>query len=122
MRLACRRSSDPSEFPAIFGHGPARRDYIVGGLVPELVGVLGCWVGHVCRSFVVVGMHSKGMALLACVPERTIQVNCLCALLSGKGGGACLLPYLCWAFDRFAISVFNLSKLVFELFSNMATS
>lgn len=64
-----------SELPAAFGHKPARQDDAVGGLAPELVGVLSGWVGHVRCSFVVVGMHPKGMAPLACVSERTIQVT-----------------------------------------------
>lgn len=39
------------QFGAAFRYRPARRDDVVGGLVPELVGVLGGWVGHgVCPS------------------------------------------------------------------------
>lgn len=64
-----------SELPAAFCHRVACRDDVVGALAPEFVGVLGGWVGHVCRLFVVVGMHSKGMVPLACVSERTIQVS-----------------------------------------------
>ena len=71
----CLSALTKSELPAAFGHGPTRQDDAVGGLAPELVGVLGGWVGHVCRPFVVVGIHSKGMAPLACVSERTIQVT-----------------------------------------------
>ena len=37
---------------------------------PGLVGVLGGWAGHACRPFIVVSMHSEGMAPLACVSER----------------------------------------------------
>lgn len=72
QRLSALTKSEP---PAAFGRGPARRDDAVGGLAPELVGVLGGWVVHVRHPFVVVGMRSKGMAPLACVPERTIQVT-----------------------------------------------
>lgn len=75
MGVVTKTGQIQSELPAVFGHGPARRDDAVGGLAPELVGVLGGWVGHVCRPFVVVGMHSKGVALLSCVSERTIRIN-----------------------------------------------
>lgn len=36
-----------TQFPAAFGNRPPRRDDVVRGLVPELVGVLGGWIGHV---------------------------------------------------------------------------
>lgn len=64
-----------SELPAAFCHGPARRDDVVGGPAPELVGVFGGRVGHICHSFVAVDLHSKGMVPLACVSERTMQVQ-----------------------------------------------
>ena len=53
----------------------ARRDDVVGGLASELVGVLVGYVGHICRPFVVVGMHPKRIVHLACVSERTTQVG-----------------------------------------------
>ena len=64
-----------SELPAAFCHGPARRDDVAGGFAPELVGVFGGAVYLVCRSFVVVAIHSKGMVPLLCVSERTTQVT-----------------------------------------------
>lgn len=61
--------------PRPLGQSPARRDDVVGGLASELVGVLGGYVGHICRPFVVVGMHPKRIVHLACVSERTTQVG-----------------------------------------------
>ena len=34
------------QLPAAGRGGPARRDDVVGGLAPELVGVLGGWIRH----------------------------------------------------------------------------
>jgi hypothetical protein len=53
---------------------PARRDHVVGGLAPELVGVPGGWVRHGTVSSVVVGMHVKASKSLACASEKTIRV------------------------------------------------
>ena len=53
---------------------PARRDHVVGGLAPELVGVPGGWVRHGAASSVVVGMHARASKSLACASEKTIQV------------------------------------------------
>lgn len=53
---------------------PTRRDHVVGGLAPELVGVPGGWVRHGTVSSVVVGMHVKASKSLACASEKTIRV------------------------------------------------
>ena len=39
-----------AELCAAFRYRPARRDDVVGGLSPELVGVLGGWVRHGIQS------------------------------------------------------------------------
>lgn len=54
---------------------PARRDHVVGGLAPELVGVPGGWVRHDTVSSVIVGMHARASKSLACASEKTIQVT-----------------------------------------------
>lgn len=64
-----------AELEAALRCRPARRDHVVGGLAPELVGVPGGWVRHGTVSSVVVGIHARASKSLGCASEKTIQVT-----------------------------------------------
>ena len=78
-----------SLFGTALSYRLARSDCAVGGLAPELVGVLDVWVGHGIVPSVVVGMHSKASESLPCVSEKTIGVTSQAAWQGCEGDGLC---------------------------------
>lgn len=70
----------------------ARQDCAVGGLAPELVGVLGGWVRHGIVPSVVADMHSKASESPACVSEKTIRVTSQVARQGCEGDVPCDFP------------------------------
>lgn len=72
-----RSKNDSMAFAGIYlvANGRVRPPAVADGLDKLDDGMLGGCVGHICRPFVVVGMHPKRIVPLACVSERTIQVG-----------------------------------------------